>query len=268
MNLDGNKNRFSGFADIYDNARPKPPKALVDISEKYCDNLGKATIADLGCGTGQSTLFWKKYSAKVYGIEPNFDMIALANKNNSVSNIEYIQSISSETTLNDESVNIVTCSQALHWMDPFSTYKEVYRILKPQGLFLAYDCDWPPTFNWKAENEWQTLFNNVKKLEKQHNTFDKVKHWNKNDHLTRIQNSGVFQFTKEVVIHNEELGNAERFINLALSQGQVQTLLKIELSEEEVGLNKFRSNIKNILGDSIYKWLFSYRIRLGISSKQ
>ena len=131
---------------------------------------------------------------------------------------------------------------------------------------MVYDCDWPPTFNWKAEKEWQKLFDIVKKLEKHYNTFDKVKHWNKNNHLTRMQNSGIFQFTKEIVIHNEELGDSERFINLALSQRQVQTLLKNKISEEEIGLNKFRSNIKNILRERNYNWLFSYRIRLGIKS--
>ena len=266
MNLSGNRKRFSGFADTYDKARPKPPKVLLNLTKEYYGNLSKATIADLGCGTGQSTLFWKKHSHKIYGIEPNSDMIALANKNNSASNIKYIQAVSSETALQDKSIDIVTCSQALHWMEPESTFKEVQRILKPKGIFLAYDCDWPPTFNWKAEKEWQNLFDNVKKLEKQYNTFDKVKHWNKNNHLTRMQNSGIFQFTKEIVIHNEELGDSERFINLALSQGQVQTLLKNKITEEEIGLNKFRSNIKNILGEKSYNWLFSYRIRLGVKS--
>ena len=264
MNLNANKDRFSGFADIYDDARPKPPQFLLNIVKQYCQNLFEAKLVDLGCGTGQSTIFWKNHAHKIYGIEPNSDMISLAKMNNSTSNIKYIQTISSKTTLEDKSIDIVTCSQALHWMEPKSTFREIQRILKPEGLFLAYDCDWPPTFNWKAEKEWKKLFDNVKNLELEHSTFDKVSHWNKNEHLNRMKHSEIFQFTKEVVIHNEELGNYERFINLALSQGQVQTLLKIKLSEEEIGLKKFRSNIKSILGERNYNWLFSYRIRLGI----
>ncbi len=39
--------------------------------------------------------------------------------------------------------------------------------------------------------------------------YDGVKHWNKEGHLPRMLASGRFRYTKEIVLHNKEMGNAE-----------------------------------------------------------
>ena len=41
------------------------------------------------------------------------------------------------------SADIVTCSQSFHWMEPEPTLAEIARILRPGGVFAAYDYDWP-----------------------------------------------------------------------------------------------------------------------------
>ena len=117
-NLQLNADRFLGFADIYNNARPKCPEKVKKIMQKY---LGKTpdVVVDLGCGTGLSTRTWSSVSNKVIGIEPSAD--------------------------------IITCSQSFHWMNPEKTLKEVSRILKKGGVFATYDYDWPPVCNWEAE---------------------------------------------------------------------------------------------------------------------
>ncbi len=38
----------------------------------------------------------------------------------------------------------------------------------------------------------------------------------------------------DIVLHNKEMGNAERLVDIALSQGAVATLLKHGLNEEEI----------------------------------
>lgn len=78
-NLQKNANRFTGFADTYDSARPAMPTYPVKIITKY---LGKApnTVIDLGCGTGLSTLAWQSSCKKVIGVEPSADMLSVAKK--------------------------------------------------------------------------------------------------------------------------------------------------------------------------------------------
>lgn len=31
-------------------------------------------------------------------------------------------------------------------------------MLKPGGIFTAFDCDWPLAFLWQAEQAYETLF--------------------------------------------------------------------------------------------------------------
>lgn len=80
-------------------------------------------------------------------------------------NVVFISGFSDQTGLPDDFADIVTCSQSFHWMDPETTLKEVFRILKNGGVFAAYDCDWPPVCSWKAEKEYEYLFEKVKEIE-------------------------------------------------------------------------------------------------------
>lgn len=65
-----NADRFSGFADIYENARPKVPRYPVDV---ICRYLGGAPrlVVDMGCGTGLSSEVWQGVSERIIGIEPS-----------------------------------------------------------------------------------------------------------------------------------------------------------------------------------------------------
>jgi len=150
-NLQLNADRFLGFADIYNNARPKCPEKVKKIMQKY---LGKTpdVVVDLGCGTGLSTRTWSSVSNKVIGIEPSADMIQIARGASlGLENIKYISAFSDNTGLDNNYADIITCSQSFHWMNPEKTLKEVSRILKKGGVFATYDYDWPPVCNWEAE---------------------------------------------------------------------------------------------------------------------
>ena len=60
-NLQVNADRFLGFADVYDDTRPKSPKKVQEIILKYLGNT-PALVVDLGCGTGLSTIIWSEVS--------------------------------------------------------------------------------------------------------------------------------------------------------------------------------------------------------------
>lgn len=57
--------------------------------------------------------------------------------------------MSDDLGLPDDSVDIITCSQSFHWMEPQSTLREFARVPRPGGIFVAYDCDWPPVLDWR-----------------------------------------------------------------------------------------------------------------------
>src|SRR4051794_19046780 len=61
------------------------------------------------------------------------------------------EGVAHQTGLPDGCADIVTAAQSLHWMEPTATLAEIARILRPGGLFAAYDYDWPPTLHWELD---------------------------------------------------------------------------------------------------------------------
>lgn len=264
--LAANLDRFSGFADRYDAFRPQPPTILLDILTQFACIEHPHLVVDLGSGTGLSTLVWASRADQVIGVEPNSDMRHQAIVHTAVqpSNVKYIDAISSQTGLPDASADIVTCSQSLHWMDPASTFAEVARILRDGGVFAAYDADWPPTMNWQAEQAYNDFIERVEKIGQARGWYQGIVRWKKEEHLVRMQASGHFRFTKEIVVHHTESGDAERLVGLVLSQGSVAKVLQHNVSENEIGLDVFRHEALRAIGDRPILWYLSYRVRLGI----
>ncbi len=268
QHLAANLDRFTGFADRYDAYRPQPPAILLDILTQLAQIERPRLVVDLGSGTGLSTMIWLSRAGQVIGVEPNVDMRAQAERRAAAQpnagNVRFIDAISSQTGLPDASADIATCSQSLHWMDPESTFAEVARILRPGGVFAAYDADWPPTINADAERAYVDFVERAEAMGEQRGWYRGVIRWKKEQHLARMEASGRFRYVKEIVVHHTELGDAERLVGLALSQGGVAKLLQNGMSESEIGLDQFRAAAQRALGDRSVTWYFSYRVRLGI----
>ncbi|MGL5353829.1 MAG: class I SAM-dependent methyltransferase [Clostridium sp.] len=262
--IKANVDRFSKGAKKYNSSRPTPPKEIVDIAIKYLGYKPNIVI-DLGCGTGLSTKIWANFSNKVIGVEPGSEMRTEAIMHINSNNTTFVEGISSDMPFGDNEVDIVACSQSFHWMEPKSTLKESSRVLKNGGLFLAFDCDWPPTIDYIIEKEF---LNVIKKsnaiLDTKENIDENAKKFRKSDHLKHIKNSGEFTFVKEIVLHSKENYNKERFIDLLLSQGGVQTVLNKYPEEIKDDIESFKNSVSSKFIEKEMEIIFSYRIRLGI----
>jgi SAM-dependent methyltransferase len=266
--LAANVERFMGFAARYDAYRPQPPLIILDLLTQLAQAPRPELVVDLGSGTGLSATIWAGRAASVVGVEPSADMRRQAELRTSAlpdaANVRYQHGFSTATGLPDGCADIITCSQSLHWMEPAPTFAEVARMLRPGGIFAAYDCDWPPTIGWELEQSYSACMAQTSKLEQAHGLSRDVRSWQKHQHLERIRESGRFRFTKEVVLHHVEQGGAERLVGLVLSQGGVATLLKHGLGEDEIGIAQLREAAQRVLGDAIVPWYFSYRARIGV----
>jgi ubiquinone/menaquinone biosynthesis C-methylase UbiE len=265
--LKANVDRFGGFAELYDANRPAPPAIIVDILTQLSGTSTPHLVVDVGSGSGLSTLIWSARAREVIGIEPGADMRDQAARRaatSGASNVRFIEGPSTVTGLRDGCADIVTVSQALHWMEPGPTFAEIARILRTGGVFAAYDCDWPPTLNAEAEMAYEAAMERTRTLEKELKLSPHVRRWKKDEHAKRIADSGRFRYVREVVLHHVESGGADRLVAIALSQGNVQTLLKAGLGEEDIGIAELRTKARAALGDAIVPWYWSYRMRLGI----
>jgi len=265
--LAANVERFMGFAERYDVYRPRPPQAIVAILTQLAQVPRPALVVDLGSGTRLSTTRWAEHADAVVGVEPSADMRRQAQAHTAalaVTNIEYRDGYGYATCLPDACADIVTCSQSLHWMEPAPTFAEIARILRPGGVFAAYDCDWPPTLHWQVEQAYRDCLAQATIVEQARGLSRDVHAWDKREHLERMRASGHFRFTKEILVHHVEQGDAGRLVGVALSQGQLATLLKAGASEEEIGITALRDIAHRLLGDTTVPWYWSYRVRIGI----
>ena len=257
-----NSNRFLGFARLYENSRPTIPDSVCDIVLNYLENK-PSQIVDLGCGTGLSTMAWIDKCDNIIGIDPNEEMLSIAKQKSK--DISFIKAYSDNTTLPDNSTDIVICSQSFHWMNPTDTLAEVNRILKPNGVFATVDCDWPPMCSLEAELAYSQLLNKVRFIELENkDIFKTFQRWNKDKHLQNIKQSGYFRYCREIVLMSKEKCNVDRFIGIALSQGGLQTILKTEPDLIENDIELFEKKIKSIYGDNEFDISFCYRMRIGV----
>lgn len=250
--------RFLGYADTYDEGRPKLPSESIELLKIYLDN-NIDTIVDIGCGTGLSTEVCTLFANKVIGIEPSIDMLNKA-KTKKNDKMKFIQGYGDKTGLADEYADIVICSQAFHWMNPESTIKEVYRLLKKGGIFAVIDADYPPVINKELEQLYAYLHKKTSSLEKCDNKWAN----NKTEHLSNIRKSGLFEYSREICFSHIEEYDQERFKKFLLSQSSMQHAIKYNYDKIIDELNILDEKLYNVFNGHTLNAMYSYKMRIGI----
>lgn len=143
---------YANYSDIsksYDKTR----KAIgVEVILGYIELLktkkkGPVTLLDIGCGTGNYEAIIAPYVDKICCIDINQDMLNIAQEKLQPykNKIEFINSNILDTTLKEESFDIVICNQSLHHLEKgndnlFSGHKNVIskisKSLVKGGIFI------------------------------------------------------------------------------------------------------------------------------------
>lgn len=132
-------------ACVYAQYRPTYPdsvyKTILSFYEHGKGSNCKYELAvDVGCGNGQSTVPLCKSFKHVIGCDVSEQQIAFAPKDNP--NLKFRVGPGEDLGfLKDNSVDLITSFQAVHWLDRIKFYNEVKRVTKPGGVFVAYGCD-------------------------------------------------------------------------------------------------------------------------------
>src|SRR5665213_328117 len=129
-----NTKRFSDRVEDYIKYRPNYPGNLTPFLKENIGLNESKIIADIGSGTGISSIPFLKNNNKVFGVEPNKEMREAAEKLLSVyPNFESVGGSSEKTNLPGNSVDILFAGQAFHWFDKTKSKTEFERILKKNG---------------------------------------------------------------------------------------------------------------------------------------
>jgi SAM-dependent methyltransferase len=126
--------RFSNRVANYAKYRADYPREIVGYLKRQSALTNESIVADIGCGTGLSTMMFLENGNRVFGVEPNAPMRAAAvDYLREFPDFKPIDGTSENTNLNDASVDLIVAAQAFHWFEPEKTRTEFKRILKPSG---------------------------------------------------------------------------------------------------------------------------------------
>lgn len=124
---------FSKQSKLYARYRPVYPRELFD---HILSLTGKRSTAwDCGTGNGQTASVLANYFETVIATDISQQQIDNAAK---AGNIVYQLEPAEKTSIGDNSIDLITVSQALHWFRFDEFYKEVNRVAKPGAIFAAW----------------------------------------------------------------------------------------------------------------------------------
>ena len=139
------KDNFSAQAKAYAQFRPYYPPEMIAYIASLTTN--KDAALDVATGNGQVAAQLANYFKDVYGTDISEKQLQNATP---APNITYKVERAEETGFGESQFDLITVAQAIHWFDFDAFYKEVYRILKPDGIFavLGYGL-----FNTNADTD-------------------------------------------------------------------------------------------------------------------
>jgi ubiquinone/menaquinone biosynthesis C-methylase UbiE len=127
------EDHFSNHAQTYAQYRPQYPEEVY----AYLASIAPATSLawDCGTGNGQAAIGLAKYFGRVFATDASAEQISRAYQHPKV---EYHVEPAEHVSLADFTVDLITVAVAIHWFNFDEFYREVKRVLKPNGILAAW----------------------------------------------------------------------------------------------------------------------------------
>lgn len=126
--------RSEGYAD----SRPSYPEPLFDWIVSRCKE--RQVAWDCATGNGQAARSLATRFEKVCATDLSKEQVA---QGFVAPNISYTAASAEDSDFEDDTFDLVTVAQALHWFDFNRFWPEVRRVSKPGALFCAWAYVWP-----------------------------------------------------------------------------------------------------------------------------
>ena len=133
--------RFTDRVDDYARSRPGYPREVLDAIRADLGLRPEHAVADVGSGTGLLSRLFVENGNRVYGVEPNAAMAAVAESwLGPTGRFRTVPGRAEATGLAPASVDLVTAGQAFHWFSVTESRAEFLRILRePGGIALVWN---------------------------------------------------------------------------------------------------------------------------------
>jgi SAM-dependent methyltransferase len=137
----------ASIARDYAEARPNYPAELIDALDALLGGrLEGAHVVDIAAGTGIASRQLAERGAQVTAVELSEAMLAELAVGSV--GIRAVRASAHALPLADRSVDMITCAQAWHWLDPERAIAEARRVLRSGGVLAiwwnhtVYDAEW------------------------------------------------------------------------------------------------------------------------------
>ena len=140
----------------YENARPDYPLGFYRTLLDYHQSKSAKNLAlDVGTGTGFVARRLLEYFETVIATDISPTMIRKCISSSYPQNIAFVESPAevSPAFIETESVDLVTGAECCHWVDHEKFFKEVHRILKPNGTLAFWFYGEPRFIEYPEANE-------------------------------------------------------------------------------------------------------------------
>jgi len=170
---------YSGTVDLYRNAKGMGTggkigsdtigQFLADVAQKYAPELNPKAILDMGCGTGEQTLAYKRRfpEAEVTGIDCARPFVRFAHgiAESEGLALHFAEMDAGQTDFEDESFDLIVSIIMFHETTKSQVrdiMSECWRLVRPGGLVLHLDVPYQPhrmPLIKQVTNHWQVRHN-------------------------------------------------------------------------------------------------------------
>lgn len=127
------KDHFSTVSQNYAGFRPCYPAAIFDWLASCVPRSGQ--VWDCATGSGQAAVDLATRFARVIATDASRSQIAAAPP---TERVEFRVAPAERSGLPDQSTDLITVAQAVHWFDLEPFYAEVRRVLRPNGVLAIW----------------------------------------------------------------------------------------------------------------------------------
>ena len=111
----------------------------IDAAIKLMKEVKPGIVVDVACGNGVWAATIAQYCGKLYAVDMCSDALSVINnglKANKITNAKPIAGIAEHLPILSDSIDLVYTNAFIeHTYNPYNVFKEIYRILKPGGIY-------------------------------------------------------------------------------------------------------------------------------------
>lgn len=135
--LETRKNWFSPIADLYDQARPRYPQALIRHTINTTQLSPQSNLLEIGCGSGIATVAFAPLGCSIVGLEPSEPLYQLAcDRCKPYPNVRLLNTSFEEWNLEPDNFDAVLAANAFHWIPSEIAHVKSAAALRDRGFLI------------------------------------------------------------------------------------------------------------------------------------